>query len=412
MKPDAENGLQHDFSGLFHAPRGELHEPASAREAARLVVEARRTGQRLVIRGAGHSQGGQTVKEDAAIISTRRFDGIEVGDGVVHAGAGATVAQVEAGLSGTGQTLAGYPAYWGITLGGLIAVGGVGATSFHEGIMADRVTEMEVVLGTGEILRCGPNEHPDVFDAVRGTQGAMGIVTRVTIALRPSLSARHWRLDYSGARPAAQDMIALADDPACVYLRLERNHEIGGWSLFSSATGALGNMMPERTRADRTLDQGRGEEFPRTSDDAGAEVGDYHPWRDWFLPEGMLEETISEEWLDWTKLRGNPPWTGAYLVRRGWNRAPFVMTPPGERLVGYSVLPAGWSEKEARESQAHLVEVDRLLVRRGGKAYLSGHTEYGEAQWRAHYGDQWDALAAAKKTLDPDGVLVSGELAL
>jgi len=44
----------------------------------------------------------------------------------------------------------------------------------------------------------------------------------------------------------------------------------------------------------------------------------------------------------------------------------------------------------------------------GGKRYLSGWMDFDAAAWKAHYGDQWPAVLAAKKRFDPQGILNPG----
>ena len=51
------------------------------------------------------------------------------------------------------------------------------------GISADRVRAIEVVTGDGEFRRVTPDEHPDLFFALRGGKGAAGIVTAIEIDL-------------------------------------------------------------------------------------------------------------------------------------------------------------------------------------------------------------------------------------
>ncbi len=44
----------------------------------------------------------------------------------------------------------------------------------------------------------------------------------------------------------------------------------------------------------------------------------------------------------------------------------------------------------------------------GGKRYLSGWIAFDQAQWRAHYGEQWANVVALKRKFDPARVLNPG----
>ncbi|WP_148573862.1 FAD-binding oxidoreductase [Nocardioides caldifontis] len=57
--------------------------------------------------------------------------------------------------------------------------GGVGPLARTHGLAADRVRAFDVVTGDGELRRVTPEEHPDLFRALRGGKGASAIVTAV-----------------------------------------------------------------------------------------------------------------------------------------------------------------------------------------------------------------------------------------
>jgi FAD/FMN-containing dehydrogenase len=61
--------------------------------------------------------------------------------------------------------------------------GGVGPMARTFGLAADRVRAFEVVTGDGVLRRVTPDEHPELFFALRGGKGAAGIVTAVEFDL-------------------------------------------------------------------------------------------------------------------------------------------------------------------------------------------------------------------------------------
>lgn len=66
---------------------------------------------------------------------------------------------------------------------GFTTGGGVGPLARTHGLASDRVRAFEVVTGEGEVRRATPDEHPDLFFALRGGKGAAGIVTAVEFDL-------------------------------------------------------------------------------------------------------------------------------------------------------------------------------------------------------------------------------------
>jgi cytokinin dehydrogenase len=51
--------------------------------------------------------------------------------------------------------------------------------------------------------------------------------------------------------------------------------------------------------------------------------------------------------------------------------------------------------------------LDRALAA-GGARYPIGTVAFGPEDWRAHYGERWERLAALKRRYDPVGILTPG----
>lgn len=66
------------------------------------------------------------------------------------------------------------------TISGALATGTHG-TGVRYGCLSTFVEALEIVLGTGEIVRCSRTERPDIFMAALVGVGAIGIVTEVTL---------------------------------------------------------------------------------------------------------------------------------------------------------------------------------------------------------------------------------------
>jgi len=131
----------------------------------------------------------------------------------------------------------------------------------------------------------------------------------------------------------------------------------------------------------------------------------YHLWRDWFLPWETLRTVLAQPWLDlsWA-LWFQHLWTGMYAVDTRMLDAPLFMRPQGERMVSYSVLARLEKREVASRLAGHLREIDRALVELGGKAYLSGHVDYGREEWEEHYEENFELGARWKREFDPNGV--------
>ncbi|TVX77887.1 FAD-binding oxidoreductase [Corynebacterium sp. NML180780] len=83
-----------------------------------------------------------------------------------------------------------------ITLGGAVSGMGVESTSFRNGLPHESVIEMDVLTGTGDIVRCSREENVDLFRAFPNSYGSLGYAVRLKIELEyvaPYVELQHAR---------------------------------------------------------------------------------------------------------------------------------------------------------------------------------------------------------------------------
>lgn len=74
-----------------------------------------------------------------------------------------------------------------ITVGGAVSGCGIESSSFQYGLVHESVKEMEVLLSSGEVVTCTPdNEHKDLFFALPNTFGSLGYILRLKIQITPA----------------------------------------------------------------------------------------------------------------------------------------------------------------------------------------------------------------------------------
>ncbi|GAA4805024.1 FAD-binding oxidoreductase [Actinomycetospora chlora] len=134
------------------------------------------------VQATGH---GITVPaDDALLITTRRAAGVRVdpADGTAWVEAGAVWSRVlhEAAPFGLAPLAGSAPAVGAVsyTLGG-----GLGVLGRRWGFSADHVRRLDVVTADGEPRRVTADEHPDLFWALRGGGGNVGVVTGMQFEL-------------------------------------------------------------------------------------------------------------------------------------------------------------------------------------------------------------------------------------
>ncbi|MFF1635814.1 FAD-binding oxidoreductase [Leifsonia sp. NPDC058248] len=200
---------------------------ASEADVAEALRFARENGLGVRIQATGH--GSETPITDGLIISTRALDSLEIDPDARLARIGAGVrwapviaAAAEFGLapitgSSTSVGAVGY------TLGG-----GLGPLARSHGFTADWVRGFRVVTADGELVTADDTTNPELFWALRGGKGGLGVVTEMTLELVPlrTLYAGSVFFEGDAVEPAFQAWIdwsaALPDEAttSAVFLQI------------------------------------------------------------------------------------------------------------------------------------------------------------------------------------------------
>jgi FAD binding domain len=153
----------------------------TAEDVAAAVRFAREHGLTAGVQATGH--GAQPGIAGHLLIATRGLDEVTVHpEGWARVGAGVKWLRVieEAAPYGLAP-LNGSSSDVGIV--GYTTGGGVGPLTRTFGLAADRVRAFDVVTGDGVLRRVTPEEHPDLFFALRGGKGSAAVVTAVEFDL-------------------------------------------------------------------------------------------------------------------------------------------------------------------------------------------------------------------------------------
>lgn len=156
-----------------------------AAQSAQDVVEAVRFaaahGLRVTPQATGHGPMAELLTE--LLVTTRGLDEVTVHpDGWARVGAGVKWLRVVEAAAPLGLA----PLSGSITDVGVVGYttgGGLGPMARTYGLAIDRVRAIEVVTGDGVLRRATPTEHPELFFALRGGKGMLGIVTAIEFDL-------------------------------------------------------------------------------------------------------------------------------------------------------------------------------------------------------------------------------------
>ena len=97
-----------------------------------------------------------------------------------------------------------------ITLGGAVTGLGIESASFRNGLPHESVLEMDILTGTGEVVRTSADENPDLFRSFPNSYGTLGYSVRLKIELepvKPFVALRHLRFDSLDALIETMDRI-------------------------------------------------------------------------------------------------------------------------------------------------------------------------------------------------------------
>ena len=177
--------------------------PRSDDEVAAVVRLANRYQVPVVPWGGGSgTQGASIPIHGGIVIDLTRMDRIvEIDERsmTVTAQAGVNGKLLEAELNQKGLMLPHYPASAELaTVGGYVAARGSGVLSTRYGKIEDLVISLRVVTPTGEIVDTLPVPRhavgPDVAPLFIGSEGSLGVITRVRLQIAPLPAARHFEV--------------------------------------------------------------------------------------------------------------------------------------------------------------------------------------------------------------------------
>lgn len=168
-------------------------------------------GRRVVVRGGGKTTEGESLaREGEMLISTRKLNRllwVKEEGAQCRVEGGMTFDELERHLRPKGLELAARPLSLSATLGGTAGIGGIDVTSWSVGTFADQVLSMEVALPERGLVECSESENQDLFEDVLYGYGQFGVVTALTLKLRPTRPVSLERRFFHTAPEAAEALV-------------------------------------------------------------------------------------------------------------------------------------------------------------------------------------------------------------
>jgi FAD-linked oxidoreductase len=175
-----------NWSGLESSRPQRTVEPRDTASVVAEVEWAREAGSTVKMVGTGHSFTAISAPE-GTMLTPAGLRGVVAVDReamTVTAYAGTQLKVLNHELERLGLTLHNMGDIAEQTLAGAISTGTHGTGGVAAGLAA-QVAALELVTGTGEVLRASAEEHPEVFACARVGLGALGILTTITFRVEP-----------------------------------------------------------------------------------------------------------------------------------------------------------------------------------------------------------------------------------
>ncbi|MEE8142755.1 MAG: FAD-binding protein [Planctomycetota bacterium] len=322
-----------------------------------------------------------------------------------------------------------------VTVGGTLSIAGIGVASFKYSTQGDNVAELDVVTGAGERVTCSPDQNSELFWNTIAGLGQVGIITRARLVLRRAKPmTRSYYLLYDNFRTFMEDSRLAMDSGLWDHMESWASPCPQGTKPVEGRRQVFARWFypfhltvefdPESPPDDAELLKGLSPYDHLYSDDLPTidfverltpvfelwkKAGTWehvHPWMEVVLPWDTAADYVEQV------LPELPPGIligGHALVwpAKGVSDSRLFMRPPGDNLIGFGILPA-IPAKFWPDVQPMIDNASRLSILMGGKRYLSGYIHFSAAEWRQHFGEQWQPFYAAKRKYDPDSVLNPG----
>ncbi len=144
-------------------------------------------GADMISRGLGRSYGDSALNTDRGVLVHRRqnrFLSFDEQAGILECEAGVSFAEIIDCFLPRGWFLPTTPGTKFVTVGGAIAADVHGKNHHVDGSFGNFVLHLDLLTADGQVIRCSPVEHPEIFWATIGGMGLTGVIVSACFRLR------------------------------------------------------------------------------------------------------------------------------------------------------------------------------------------------------------------------------------
>jgi decaprenylphospho-beta-D-ribofuranose 2-oxidase len=433
---------------LASSHEADIAYPSHVEDLPKLLQHVRRQGKSVTLRGAGFSYADEITNRGGIIINLSRMNRIlnwDPTNGQLTVEPGVNFEQALLRILPDGWIVPAVPGIKGVTMAGAVSNNVHGKNGWRAGNFGDAVISFTLLTSDGGQQTCTRANHPELFRAVIGGLGLLGILTQVTLQCQripsPYLRVRRYTVPnlsrlletLAQERACSPYHIAWVDCYARGRFLGRGTMEVGEFidapagrradPLRPISTDLLGLIPRSRmwpvlrpffgTLSVRALNTFK---YHKDSLQTGRERIDNflafnYPlekipdWRQLFRPHGYHElepiipfekcEAAFRRMIEMTQAYGHPSHLTAIKSHRADD---FLLTYSSNGCsIGIDLPIRPSRQRELADLFQRMLEV---VLEAGGKQYLAKDDILTAAQFRRMY-PQWQTFHEIKKTYDP-----------
>ncbi|MFW6448752.1 MAG: FAD-binding oxidoreductase [Halobacteriota archaeon] len=376
------------------------------------------------VKGGGHMTTGAAVVEDGVVFDLSPMDDVSVDEsaGTVRVGGGATWPEVNQAALERGLIPPGIPDTAGVA--GFTLGGGMGVTCRLAGLACDNLREAEVVTAGGSVVSASEDENADLFWALRGGSGNVGIATAlefdcvrgdrdclVANVLYPINDAEAY-LDHFAE---SVDSLPDATFPVAAILEIpplpDLPEALHGETAVAGYVMGVGTDEELKATLEDFADFGNPHvaavypvDYTDLYEPFQIDHGQRHHWESFYL-DALTDDFVEALLNEATPLATPTSSVAIYGLGGAIDRVAHDATAYAHRGAPFAAhIQTHWTDPDDDDRYVEWTRsVHEALRGHGtGGEYVNNQTDKDDARIEAAYGDHYDRLAAVKAECDPE----------
>jgi decaprenylphospho-beta-D-ribofuranose 2-oxidase len=175
--------------GRYPLSESDVYRPDKIAELSAVVTA---DASSLIARGAGRAYGDAALNDRNRVVDLTRLNrmlAFDAATGLLRCEAGVTIAELIDVFMPRGFFPPVTPGTRFVTLGGSVAADVHGKNHHRDSSLASHVTSFDLMVASGEVLRCSREENSELFWATVGGMGLTGVILELELRMRRIESA-------------------------------------------------------------------------------------------------------------------------------------------------------------------------------------------------------------------------------